>query len=159
MLEIYLQTPQKLNDAINGVFKIRHNTNEKDIHFLWIILKILSIRKIQSNLLLRNTNYRMYRTINLVSSISTLSNFIGKPSIENEIKSNIIDAGIHTSRLKRQTRQLDFNNEIIDPDDLVCLPRYECNAKQKSSLSSTTGDVGLVEKSHFKSSYLLKEVK
>ena len=40
----------------------------------------------------------------------------------------------------------------------MCLPRYECDSKQKSSLGSTPGDVGLVEKTHFKSSYLLKEV-
>ena len=95
----------------------------------------------------------------MVSPISIQFNFSGKPSIEHDVNSQTIDSGIHISRLKRQTRQLDFNNEIIDPDDLVCLPRYECNAKPKSSLGSTTGDVGLVEKSHFKSSYLLKEVR
>ena len=84
--------------------------------------------------------------------------FAGKPSIESDIHKDTIEQDIRISRFKRQTRQLDFNNEIIDPDDRVCLPRYECDAKQKSSLGAAPGDVRLVEKTHFKSSYLLKEV-
>ena len=74
-----------------------------------------------------------------------------------EVQSDTFSTNDHI--LSRFKRQSSFNNEIIDSEDRVCLPRYECDKQQKSSSLDTFKDAGFVQKNHFKSSYLIKKVK
>ena len=82
--------------------------------------------------------------------------FLAKPSLEG-LPEKENDNVRPTHQSSRQMRQSNFLSEVIDPEDRVCLPRYECDT-QRTPSTNTLGNLGLVQDSFFKNSYLKEQV-
>ena len=92
----------------------------------------------------------------IVCIITSYDIFLAKPSLEG-LPENKNDNVRPTHQLSRQKRQSNFLSEVIDPEDRVCLPRYECDT-QRTPSTNILGSLGLVQDNFFKNSNLREQV-
>ena len=92
----------------------------------------------------------------IVCIIACYDTFLAKPSLEGPPEKEDYNVRL-THQSSRQKRQSNFLSEVIDPEDRVCLPRYECDT-QRTPNTNTLGNLGLVQDIFFKNSFLKEQV-